>query len=83
MAIFTAEAAATYDDRIVTTVPGRSLLHALLGPMIDSALPPAAPAELSVLAAGAGTGTELVALAGQHPDWRFTAVDPSDAMLVH
>lgn len=81
MAAFTAKAAATYDDRIVTTVPGRSLLHALLGPMIESALPPDAPADLSVLAAGAGTGTELAAMAEHHPDWRFTAVDPSDGML--
>ena len=81
MAGFTAKAAATYDDRIVTTVPGRSLLHALLGPMIESMLPPGTPAELSVLAAGAGTGTELVAMAEHHPGWRFTAVDPSDGML--
>lgn len=81
MVAFTAKAAATYDARIVTTVPGRSLLHALLGPVLQSALPPDASAEQSVLAAGAGTGTELTALAQHHPHWRFTAVDPSDAML--
>lgn len=28
-----------------------------------------------------GTGTELAHLAAQNPDWRFTAVEPSAAML--
>jgi tRNA (cmo5U34)-methyltransferase len=34
-----------------------------------------------ILCVGVGTGTELIALARVFPRWRFTAIDPSAAML--
>ena len=39
------------------------------------------PDDAQILCVGAGTGTEMSALAQAFPGWRFTAVDPSPEML--
>lgn len=39
------------------------------------------PAQAKILCVGVGTGKELIYLAEQFPDWTFTALDPSAAML--
>ncbi|MFN3500626.1 MAG: class I SAM-dependent methyltransferase [Allorhizobium sp.] len=40
-----------------------------------------APSAADVLVVGAGGGLEIRAMAEMQPDWRFTGVDPSPAML--
>jgi tRNA (cmo5U34)-methyltransferase len=39
------------------------------------------PADARILCVGVGTGAEMAYLAQKFPGWRFTAVDPSGAML--
>ena len=39
------------------------------------------PEDAQILAVGAGTGVEISHLAAVFPKWRFTALDPSGAML--
>jgi tRNA (cmo5U34)-methyltransferase len=39
------------------------------------------PADARVLSVGSGTGIELEFLAARFPQWQFTAVEPSQAML--
>jgi tRNA (cmo5U34)-methyltransferase len=58
-------------------VPGLADLHR----MATLLLTEQAPETAHVLVVGAGGGLELVSLATTRPDWRFTGVDPSPAML--
>ena len=39
------------------------------------------PTQAKLLCVGAGTGTEILYLAQKFPEWHFTAVEPSTAML--
>lgn len=75
---FDQEYAASYDDRMRQRVTGYELLHDLVPPLLGAALGDAAA---SVLVIGAGTGTELNALARNNPRWKFTALDTSVEML--
>lgn len=68
--------AAGYDKQWAKMAPIRDGLHFLLG-SVFAGLPP----DARILCVGAGTGVELAYLAGRFPGWRFTAVDPSGAML--
>ncbi|AVP58883.1 class I SAM-dependent methyltransferase [Pulveribacter suum] len=68
--------AASYDTQWAKTQPIRECLHLLL----DAAFAEL-PADARILCVGVGTGAELAHLARQHPGWRFTAVEPSGAML--
>ena len=68
--------AATHDEQSAKMAPILDALHFLLEAVL-SGLPTAANA----LCVGVGTGAELVHLAQTFPHWRFTAVDPSGAML--
>lgn len=79
MVTFTQNAAADYDGRIVRLVPGYGLLHELTACTVAALVPADKPAD--ILVAGAGTGRELDDLAARGPNWRFTAMDPSQAML--
>jgi tRNA (cmo5U34)-methyltransferase len=74
---FDEERADGYDDRIRRIAPGYDTLHGLLSSVLTAALGD----EAHLLVAGAGTGAEIAAMGEAHPDWRFTAVDPSSEML--
>jgi tRNA (cmo5U34)-methyltransferase len=68
--------AASYDSQWAKTAPIRHCLHLLLDSLFAGL-----PADARILCVGVGTGTEMAHLASQNPSWRFTAVEPSAAML--
>jgi len=68
--------ASSYDQQWSKMAPINDALH-LLTSAVLSELPPKA----NILCVGAGTGTEILALAQKFPEWHFTAVEPSIAML--
>ncbi len=74
---FDEERAAGYDERIRRVAPGYELLHEELVAVLSAVL----SREARILVVGAGTGTEIVELSRVSPDWKFTAVDPSNEML--
>ena len=58
-------------------VPGLADLHRMVTLLLSERAPHAA----QILVVGAGGGLELKAMAEAQPDWAFTGVDPSAAML--
>lgn len=68
--------AAGYDRQWAGMTPIREALYLLL-----DALFVGLPADARILCVGAGTGAEIAHLAERFPGWRFTALDPSGAML--
>ena len=65
-----------YDRHLEPIITIKHALHALLRSHFA-----ALPAVAHVLVVGAGTGAEARYLAPLFPGWRFTLVDPSEAML--
>jgi len=68
--------ASSYDQQWSKMAPINGALHFLMSAVL-SELPPKA----NILCVGAGTGAEILYLAQHFPEWRFTAVEPSTAML--
>jgi tRNA (cmo5U34)-methyltransferase len=68
--------ASGYDKQWARMSPIRECLHFLVESIFIDL-----PADARILCVGAGTGAELAHLARRFPLWRFTAVDPSGAML--
>lgn len=68
--------AAGYDAQWMKTLPIRHCLHLLLDSVFAEL-----PVDARVVCIGVGTGAELAHLAQKHRNWRFTAVEPSGAML--
>lgn len=66
-----------YDQHIRKLIPGYEMIHLQVDAILQSMLPPNA----HILIVGCGTGYELEYLLKRHPDWKFTAVDPSLTML--
>ena len=74
--IFDQKRAATYDERQNPSAPlFDALRFSMRFVMADL------PDNAHVLCVGLGTGTELIELAKFHANWKFTALDPSAAML--
>ncbi|WP_286079900.1 class I SAM-dependent methyltransferase, partial [Agrobacterium sp. MS2] len=71
---------AAVSDYVLETprkVPGLADLHKMAALLLaEQARGPA-----DILVVGAGGGLEIRAMAEMRPDWRFTGVDPSPAML--
>lgn len=74
---FDEERAATYDESIRTVAPGYEVLHEAIAAMMSATL----NANAHLLVVGTGTGAEIIEMGRAHPEWQFTAVDPSPAML--
>ena len=68
--------ASGYDKQWLRLAPIRNGLHFLLQSVFADL-----PEDARILAVGAGTGAEIGHLAAVFPKWRFTALDPSGAML--
>lgn len=68
---------AAYVQDTPKKVPGLSDLHRMTTILLGEGATEAA----HILVVGAGGGLELLAMAQAQPDWRFTGVDPSPAML--
>ena len=68
--------ASDYDKQSAMIAPIYNGLHFLLEAVFSNL-----PSEAKVLCVGVGTGAELVHLGQKFSQWRFTAVDPSGAML--
>ncbi len=74
---FSERKARHYDDEIQTVVPGYGLLHRLCTVLLGTQVAP----EAHILVVGSGTGTDVLAMAAAYQGWRFTAVEPSSAMM--
>ena len=67
-----------YDEHIRKLIPGYEVIHQQVDAILQLVLPPNAHI---ILIVGCGTGYELEYLLKRHPNWKFTAVDPSLTML--
>jgi len=70
------EQAAGYNKQWARTAPINNALYFLLESVFAEL-----PSDARILCVGVGTGKELIHLANKFPGWRFTAVEPSGAML--
>jgi tRNA (cmo5U34)-methyltransferase len=68
--------ASSYDQQWSKLAPINDALHLLTSTVLSEL-----PATANILCVGAGTGAEILALARTFPEWHFTAVEPSSAML--
>lgn len=73
---FDQQAASSYDEKWAKLAPTRDALYLLIRLILSDL-----PEDANVLCVGAGTGAELINLAQNFPQWRFTAVEPSAPML--
>ena len=65
-----------YDERATKFASIRDALNFLVRLFVADL-----PSDSRILCVGVGTGAELLDLAAAYPSWRFTAVEPSPAML--
>lgn len=68
--------ASGYDSKLARMAPIYNALYFLLESVLGDL-----PHDARILCVGVATGTEMIELAGAFPGWRFTALEPSGAML--
>ncbi|MHA3892120.1 class I SAM-dependent methyltransferase [Acinetobacter sp. GXMZU3951] len=68
-----------YDEHIRKLIPGYELTHQQVDAILSHHY--GEQAQVQILVVGCGTGYELQYLAQKHPNWQFTAIDPSHVML--
>lgn len=73
---FNEDAARSYDERNRRLAPIGENMHFLIQLALRDL-----PEDARILCVGVGTGAEILALAKVFPNWKFTGVDPSAAML--
>lgn len=72
--------AAEYEQQSRIALAGYDACHELAACMLSAALGPESAARLLIVGAG-GPGQEITRSARFQPNWRYTAVDPSQPML--
>lgn len=70
------ENASSYDSQRARLAPVKDALHLCIRMKLSEL-----PVDARVLCVGAGTGSELIYLAREFPQWHFTAVEPAPEML--
>ncbi|MBV6628052.1 MAG: class I SAM-dependent methyltransferase [Rivularia sp. (in: Bacteria)] len=73
---FDKERASSYDETFARLAPIRDALHLLIRQIFSEL-----PTDANILCVGVGTGAEMIYLAQNFPQWRFTAVEPASEML--
>ena len=68
-----------YDEHIRKLIPGYELTHQQVDAILSHHY--GDQDNVQILVVGCGTGYEIQYLAQKHPNWQFTAVDPSHVML--
>lgn len=74
--VFDQETASSHDKRFAKLAPLRDALHLCMRVILSEL-----PTDANILCVGVGTGPELIYLAQNFPQWRFTAVEPAAPML--
>ncbi len=74
---FSSDRTAKYDREIALKIPGYHALHEMTHDLLRTSLSEVA----NLLIVGAGTGMEILHMAAENPQWRFSAVDPAASML--
>jgi len=75
-AVFNKENAASYDNQRAKLAPIKDALHLCIRMKFANL-----PIDARILCVGVGTGSELMYLAQEFPQWQFTAVEPAPDML--
>lgn len=73
---FEKDQAEAYDERFEALSPIKDALHLATQLALE-----ALPENANILIVGAGTGAEILYLAGQFENWSFTVVEPSEDMM--
>lgn len=74
--VFDKERASSYDTQYAKVASLSDALHLLMRVILSDS-----PADARILCVGVGTGSELLSLAREFPQWQFAAVEPAAPML--